>query len=288
MNQNKGEAEDWDMLIQPTYGLFDLKLRDVWRYRDLLMILVYRDFVAQYKQTILGPLWFFIQPIITSFTFLIIFGEIAKISTGDTIPKPLFYLSGVILWGYFSECLTKTSTVFRGYSNVFGKVYFPRLIVPLSIVVSNLIRFGIQVLLFLAVYLFHVFALDYHPHITYHILLLPLMLLLMAILGLSLGMIISAMTTKYRDLSFLVSFGVQLFMYATPIIYPLSTLSDKARGILQWNPMATVVEGMRKGLFNEGLFSWGYLAYAFGVSIILLFIGIVVFNRVEKSFVDTV
>lgn len=288
MTQTREGSEEWDMVIQPTYGWFDLKLRDVWRYRDLLMILVYRDFVAQYKQTILGPLWFFIQPIITSFTFLIIFGKIAKIETGETIPQPLFYLSGVILWGYFSECLIKTSTVFRGYSSVFGKVYFPRLIVPLSIVVSNLIRFGIQILLFLAVYLFYVFAMDYRPQLSYHLLLLPVMILLMAILGLSLGMIISAMTTKYRDLSFLVAFGVQLFMYATPIIYPLSTLSDKARGILQWNPMATVVEGMRKGLFNEGLFSWGYLAYAFGLSLLLLFVGIVIFNRVEKSFVDTV
>lgn len=288
MNQIKEESEEWDMVIQPTYGLFDLNLRDVWRYRDLLFILVYRDFVAQYKQTILGPLWFFIQPIITSFTFLIIFGKIAKISTGETIPQPLFYLSGVILWGYFAECLTKTSTVFRGYSSVFGKVYFPRLIVPLSIVVSNLIRFGIQILLFLAVYLVYVFKMDYHPNISWQLALLPLMLLMMAILGLSLGMIISAMTTKYRDLSFSVTFGVQLFMYATPIIYPLSTLSDKARNILQWNPMATVVEGMRKGLFNEGVFSWGYMAYGFGVSLLLLFIGIIMFNKVEKSFVDTV
>ena len=267
--------------------MLDINLKEVWRYRDLLWMFIKRDFAAQYKQTILGPIWFFLQPLLTTFTFLIVFGKLAKIETGET-PQPLFYLSGIVLWTYFSECLVKTSTVFKDNTSIFGKVYFPRLIVPLSIVVSNLIKLGIQSLLFVLMLLFYVFFQDYSMEATPYLLLLPLMIVLMAMLGLSLGMIISSLTTKYRDLAFLVAFGVQLLMYATPIIYPLSKLSENALNILKWNPMAPIVEGVRKGLFNEGYFSFGYLGYAVAVSVILLSVAVIVFNKVEKSFIDTI
>jgi lipopolysaccharide transport system permease protein len=287
MSQANNAHEEWDMVIESSHSLFDLHLRDVWRYRDLLTLLVRRDFVSLYKQTILGPIWFFVQPLLTTFTFLIVFGKLAKIETGET-PQPLFYLSGIVLWTYFSECLVKTSTVFKDNTSIFGKVYFPRLIVPLSIVVSNLIKLGIQSLLFVLMLLYYIFFQGYHMEATPYLLLLPVMIVLMAMLGLGLGMIISSMTTKYRDLAFLVAFGVQLLMYATPIIYPLSKLSDNALNILKWNPMAPIVEGVRMGLFNEGYFSFGYLGYAVAVSFGLLSIAVIVFNKVEKSFIDTI
>jgi lipopolysaccharide transport system permease protein len=287
MSQQNLAHEEWDMVIESKHSLFDLHLRDVWRYRDLLTLLVRRDFVSLYKQTILGPIWFFIQPLLTTLTFLIVFGKLAKIETGQT-PQPLFYLSGIVLWTYFSECLVKTSTVFKDNTNIFGKVYFPRLIVPLSIVVSNLIKLGVQSLLFVLMLLYYIFFQDYTVEVTPYLLLLPVMILLMAMLGLSLGMIISSLTTKYRDLAFLVAFGVQLLMYATPIIYPLSNLSDKALNILKWNPMAPIVEGVRMGLFNEGYFNFGYLGYAVAVSTVLLSFAVIVFNKVEKSFIDTI
>jgi lipopolysaccharide transport system permease protein len=287
MSHANNAHEEWDMVIESKHSLFDLHLKDVWRYRDLLTLLVRRDFVSLYKQTILGPIWFFVQPLLTTFTFLIVFGKLAKIETGET-PQPLFYLSGIVLWTYFSECLVKTSTVFKDNTSIFGKVYFPRLIVPLSIVVSNLIKLGIQSLLFVLMLLHYIIFQNFEMQVTAYLLLLPIMIVLMAMLGLSLGMIISSLTTKYRDLAFLVAFGVQLLMYATPIIYPLSKLSDKALNILKWNPMAPIVEGVRKGLFNEGYFTFGYLGYAVAVSVILLSVAVIVFNKVEKSFIDTI
>jgi lipopolysaccharide transport system permease protein len=287
MSHANNAHEEWDMVIESKHSLFDLHLKDVWRYRDLLTLLVRRDFVSLYKQTILGPIWFFVQPLLTTFTFLIVFGKLAKIETGET-PQPLFYLSGIVLWTYFSECLVKTSTVFKDNTSIFGKVYFPRLIVPLSIVVSNLIKLGIQSLLFVLMLLYFIIFQHFEMQVTAYLLLLPVMIALMAMLGLSLGMIISSLTTKYRDLAFLVAFGVQLLMYATPIIYPLSKLSDKALNILKWNPMAPIVEGVRKGLFNEGYFTFGYLGYAVTVSVILLSLAVIVFNKVEKSFIDTI
>jgi lipopolysaccharide transport system permease protein len=287
MSHANNAHEEWDMVIESKHSLFDLHLKDVWRYRDLLTLLVRRDFVSLYKQTILGPIWFFVQPLLTTFTFLIVFGKLAKIETGET-PQPLFYLSGIVLWTYFSECLVKTSTVFKDNTSIFGKVYFPRLIVPLSIVVSNLIKLGIQSLLFVLMLLYYIIFQNFEMQVTAYLLLLPIMIVLMAMLGLSLGMIISSLTTKYRDLAFLVAFGVQLLMYATPIIYPLSKLSDKALNILKWNPMAPIVEGVRKGLFNEGYFTFGYLGYAVTVSVILLSVAVIVFNKVEKSFIDTI
>lgn len=291
MSGTRETQEEWDVVIDPKHPMFSLRLDEVWNYRDLLRILVFRNFVAQYKQTILGPVWFFIQPMLTTLTFMVIFGAIANIPTGG-IPQPLFYLSGVVIWTYFSECLVKTSTVFRDNASVFGKVYFPRLIIPLSIIVSNLIKFVLQSLMFVCVLLYYVFFKGdvFQLNISSYILLLPVFLLLMAILGLSLGMIISSLTTKYRDLAFLVAFGVQLLMYATPVVYPLE--SERVRSIagnfLQWNPLAPIFEGIRKGLFGIGYFEWWYFGYAVVVSLVLLFVAIIVFNRVERNFIDTV
>lgn len=284
MNKNE---DTWE--IAPKNNLLDLKLHEVWAYRDLLALLVRRDFVSFYKQTILGPLWFFIQPLFTTIIFTFVFGNLAAIST-DGLPKPLFYMAGITAWGYFADCLTKTSTVFRDNAAIFGKVYFPRLIMPLSIVVSNLVRFGIQMLLFFVVMAYYYFS-GANFNVTWAILLFPVIIILMALLGLGAGMIISAMTTKYRDLAFLVSFGVQLLMYATTVIYPLSAAIEKYPAyswIIEYNPMTPIIETFRYGFLGEGAFSWQSLGYASGVTIVLLIFGIVIFNKVEKTFVDTV
>lgn len=275
--------------IEAKSSLIDLKLNEVWAYRDLLWLLVRRDFVSFYKQTILGPLWFFIQPLFTTIIFTFIFGNLAGIST-DGLPKPLFYMAGITAWNYFADCLTKTSTVFRDNAGIFGKVYFPRLIMPLSIVVSNLVRFGVQMLLFLILMAYYLLA-GAHFSISWAICLFPIVVILMALLGLGAGMLISAMTTKYRDLAFLVSFGVQLLMYATTVIYPLSTALEKYpeyAWIIEYNPMTPIIETFRYGFLGEGSFSWGSLGYATGVTTALLLFGIVIFNKVERNFVDTV
>jgi lipopolysaccharide transport system permease protein len=280
-------THSWE--IKPQNNLLDLKLKDTWAYRDLLGLLVRRDFVSFYKQTILGPLWFFIQPIFTTIIFTFIFGNLAGIST-DGLPQPLFYMAGITAWNYFADCLTKTSTVFRDNANIFGKVYFPRLIMPLSIVVSNLVRFGIQFLLFLVMMAYYYFT-NAHFAPNAYILLFPVLVLLMAALGLGLGMIISAMTTKYRDLAFLVTFGVQLLMYATTVIYPLSTALTKYPAyswVIQYNPMTAIIETFRFGFLGNGTFSWGFLGYTTGITFVILLFGIVIFNKVEKTFVDTV
>jgi lipopolysaccharide transport system permease protein len=279
--------KEWDLIIEPQTSLFNLHLKDVWRYRDLLGLLVKRDIVSFYKQTILGPLWFFIQPLFTTLTYIIIFGNLAGLST-DGLPQPLFYMVGIVAWNYFSECLTKTSTVFKDNSNIFGKVYFPRLIMPLSIIASNLVRLIVQLCLLLFVFLFYFFFKGYHPEINFFILLFPVSVFLMAILGLALGMIISAMTTKYRDLTFLVTFGVQLLMYATPIIYPLSSAPEKYRWLIEINPMTSIIETMRFGLLGKGSFSWHALGYSCLFSFLALIVGVIIFNKVEKTFVDTV
>jgi lipopolysaccharide transport system permease protein len=282
-------SQDWDLEIKPQNSLFELHLADVWRYRDLLGLLVRRDFVSFYKQTILGPLWFFIQPLFTTIIFTFIFGNLAGIST-DGLPQPLFYMAGITAWNYFAECLTKTSTVFKDNANIFGKVYFPRLIMPLSIVVSNLVKFSVQLLLFLLLMLYY-YLNGSHFEPTPYILLFPILVLLMALQGLGLGMIISAMTTKYRDLAFLVSFGVQLLMYATTVIYPLSTALEKYpeyAWIIEYNPMTSIIEGFRLGFLGEGSFDLGDLAYCAVVSILLTLTGLIIFNKVEKTFVDTV
>lgn len=279
--------DSWE--IAPQHHLFDLKLKEVWTYRDLLSLLVRRDFVSFYKQTILGPLWFFIQPLFTTLIFTFIFGNLAGIST-DGLPKPLFYMAGITAWNYFADCLTKTSTVFRDNSAIFGKVYFPRLIMPISIVVSNLVRFGVQMLLFFMMMLYY--SLHGAPfHLTWAVSLFPLIVILMALLGLGLGMIISAMTTKYRDLAFLVGFGVQLLMYATTVIYPLSEAVKKYPAyswIIKYNPMTSIIEAFRYGFLGEGSFSWTSLGYTSGITLVFLIFGVIIFNKVERNFVDTV
>lgn len=286
----KQEDQNWDLVIKGHSSLFDLKFGDLWRYRDLLVMFVKRDFVSFYKQTILGPIWFFIQPIFTTIVFSFVFGKLAGIST-DGAPKYLFYLTGITSWAYFSDCLTKTSTVFRDNAGIFGKVYFPRLIMPLSIVVSNLIRFGVQLSLLLCMmtyfYFFPIVGASFH--VTYAIFLFPVLVLLMALLGLGLGLIITAMTTKYRDLTFLVSFGVQLLMYATPVIYPLSYVKDKGYATLvEFNPMTGIIEAFRYAFIGTGNLSLASLGYSAIITVVILFFGIVIFNKTEKNFVDTI
>lgn len=282
--------QEYEWSIEPQSSLLDLKLKDTWAYRDLLWLLVRRDFVSFYKQTILGPLWFFIQPLLTTLIFTFIFGNLAGIST-DGLPQPLFYMAGITAWNYFADCLTKTSTVFKDNANIFGKVYFPRLIMPLSIVVSNLVRFGVQFLLFLLVMGYYAFFTTQHFEVTWAIALFPAVVILMALLGLGLGMLISAMTTKYRDLAFLVTFGVQLLMYATTVIYPLSTAIENYPAyswIIEYNPMTPLIETFRYGFLGQGAFSWAAMGYTTVVTLVLLMLGIVIFNKVEKNFVDTV
>ena len=278
--------QKWDLEIKPKNDLLKLNLIDVWNYRDLLVLLVRRDFVSFYKQTILGPLWFFLQPVLTTIMFTLVFGKMGGFST-DEIPQPLFYLAGVTLWNYFAECLTKTSTVFTANASLFGKVYFPRLIMPLSIVASNLVRFAVQFLLFIFVLIFY-FVKGANIHITFAAALFPLLIILMAGMGLGLGMIISAMTTKYRDLSFLITFGVQLLMYATTVIYPLSAAPEKYRWLISANPMTSIIETFRYGFLGKGTFSWYSLSYTTMVTFLLVLFGTIVFNKVEKNFIDTV
>lgn len=287
---NSPTNEDWDIEITPKNSLFDLQLTDTWHYRDLLLLLVRRDFVSFYKQTILGPLWFFIQPAITVAIYTLVFSNLARISTGG-VPAPLFYLAGTIIWNYFAECLTKTSTVFKDNATMLGKVYFPRLIMPLSIVCSNLVRFAVQFLLFLVLLLYFTVYQGAPVHLTLYVLLFPLLILLIAALGLGSGMIISAVTTKYRDLAFVVTFGVPLLMYTTSVIYPLSTAIQKypAYGwVIQYNPITPIIETFRYGFFGSGSFSWGMLGYSAGITAFILMLGIIIFNKVEKTFVDTV
>jgi lipopolysaccharide transport system permease protein len=276
----------WSLIIGPRSGWFNLHLQDLWRYRDLVSLFIRRDFVATYKQTILGPLWFIIQPVLTTFTFTLVFGAVAKLPT-DGLPKILFYLSGITAWNYFAECLTLTSNTFVGNANLFGKVYFPRLAVPLSVVISNLIKFGIQFGLFLLFMLFFVLkGSEVRP--TAAIFLLPILLLIMAALGLGSGIIVSALTTRYRDLRFLVQFGVQLLMYSTPIIFPLSKLPDKYRWVMLSNPMTPVIETFRYAILGSGTFSLRHLGMSAAAAILILSIGILLFNHVEKTFMDTV
>jgi lipopolysaccharide transport system permease protein len=284
--KQKETLKEWDLVIEGHTSLFDLKFSDVWHYRDLLMLFVRRDFVSFYKQTVLGPLWFFIQPLFTTIVYTFVFGKLAGIST-DGLPQPLFYLAGITAWNYFADCLTKTSTVFRDNVNIFGRVYFPRLIMPLSIVASNLVRFGVQMLLFIAMMGYYALqGAAFAP--TWALFLFPVWVFMMALLGLGLGTIITAMTTKYRDLTFLVGFGVQLLMYATTVIYPLSAAPAKYKIFIELNPMTGIIEAFRYSFLGKGEFSaWG-IGYSALITLIVLFLGIVVFNKTEKNFVDTI
>ncbi len=289
---NTEQSEDWDLIIKGNTSLFDLKFRDLWRYRDLLFMFVKRDFVSFYKQTILGPIWFFIQPIFTTIVFTFVFGKLAGIST-DGLPQQLFYLTGITSWNYFSDCLTKTSTVFKDNASIFGKVYFPRLIMPLSIVVSNLVRFGVQLLLLISMMCYYYFfpIVGTNFQVTNAIFLLPILIILMALLGLGLGLIITAVTTKYKDLTFLVTFGVQLLMYGTTVIYPLSEAKLKFPAMakfIELNPMTGIIEAFRYAFLGKGEFSFYSISYSAIVTIIILVFGILIFNKTEKNFVDTI
>ncbi len=281
------QQDTWDLVIKPQTSLFDLNLIDVWRYRDLVWLFVKRDFTAQYKQTILGPLWHFIQPVFTTIVFLIVFNRIAKIPT-DGIEPAVFYMSGITIWNYFSSCLNGTSNTFVANAGIFGKVYFPRLILPISVVLSNMVKFGIQLILLLLVMGY--FAIKGgHFYIGWSWLLIPVLVVMMALLGLGVGIIISSLTTKYRDFTVLIGFAVQLLMYATPVIYPLSFFeSSKYKPFIYWNPLTPIVESFRYAVLGQGSFSVEYLSYSALLIVIFLFIGMLIFNRVEKSFMDTV
>ena len=289
MNSTEISEKEWLFEITPKNKFFSLNLKEVWQYRDLLMLFVKRDVVTVYKQTVLGPLWYLIQPLFTSVTFTIIFNTIAGIETG-TIPPFLFNLAGIMVWNYFTACLSGTSDTFKANASIFGKVYFPRIITPLSVVISNLIKFGIQFFIFVAFYLF--FYIQGAPlSLNVYVLFFPFLILLMGILGLGLGMLISSMVTKYRDLSYLISFGVQLLMYLSAVMYPMALIRQKMPDyawLVQYNPLAYIIETTRYILLGVGTISvWG-LVYTFCITVIVFFLGLLVFNKTEKSFIDTV
>jgi lipopolysaccharide transport system permease protein len=286
MSELEIQPEKWDLIIKPQSGLFEINFREIWAYRDLLILMVRRDFVATYKQTVLGPIWVFLQPVLTSITYVLIFGRVAGLAPGG-VPMILFYLAGNTLWNYFADSLNKTATVFKDNASIFGKVYFPRLVMPLSIVVSNLVKLCFQLILFVFVWAYYL-VLKHEIHPNVYMLLLPVLILLLGGLGLGLGMIISAWTTKYRDLVLLLTFGVQLLMLGTPIVYPLSRLGPRNRFIVELNPMTSIVETFRYGFLGNGYFSWWALAYSAVMTLVLVFLGTIIFNKVEKSFMDTV
>ena len=277
----------WDLVIRPRTSWFDLHLADLWRYRVLTAMFVWRDYVAQYKQTILGPLWHVLQPLLTTIIFTIIFGKMAKLPTDD-LPPLLFYMGGVTCWSYFADCVNRTSVTFINNAGIFGKVYFPRLSVPVSIVISSMIKFAIQFALFLAFLLFYwIEGSAIHPNAA--ALLTPLLVLLMAGLSLGAGIIVSALTTRYRDLQQLVAFGVQLMMFATPVVYPLSMIGGGGfRWLILANPMTPIIETFRYAYLGRGVFDVGYLCYSAAFTLVVLFVGIMLFNRVERTFMDTV
>lgn len=282
------QQETWTTEIKPKSSLLSIDFKELWQYRDLYRMFVKRDIVTWYKQTILGPLWFFVQPIMTTIMFMVVFGGIAKIST-DGLPQPLFYLAGICLWQYFAESLNQTSKTFIDNANVFGKVYFPRLVVPMATVTSNLVRLAIQMGLFLAVFAYYMIFTDAPVHPNIYLLLTPVLIAILAGLALGFGILFSSLTTKYRDLTFLLSFIVQLWMYATPVIYPLSTITDpRLKMLMQANPLSSIMETFKYGMLGVGEFSWQGLGYSAGFMVVLLALGIIVFNRIQKTFMDTV
>lgn len=294
MNQDntpntKPTEDDWLFEIKPKDNIFKLNIKEIWQYRDLLLLFVKRDVITVYKQTILGPLWYLIQPLFTSITFTIIFNKVAGIETG-TIPPFLFNLASITAWNYFSTCLNNTSNTFSANAGIFGKVYFPRLIMPLSVVTSNLLKFGIQLLIFAFFYLYYVWSgLTIAPNPL--VILFPVLIVIMGILGLSFGMIISSLVTKYRDLSFLVGFGVSLLMYLSAVMYPIALIDEKLPNyswLVQYNPMAHIIETARYMLLNDGTFSWFWMGYTLLFTLIAFLLGIIIFNKTEKSFIDTV
>ncbi len=285
ITQMNEPQQTWTETIDADHSLFDLKLKEVWRYKDLVYMFVKRDFVSSFKQTVLGPIWFFINPILTTIVYLVIFGKIAQLST-DGAPPLLFYLECVTLWNYFSSSLLATSSTFTGNAGIFGKVYFPRLVTPISIVISNLMRFGVQLILFIIVWAYYLSKGQVHPNIW--VLATPFLVILMALFALGVGMIFSSLTTKYKDLSMLLGFGISLYMYATPVIYPTSALRGIFKKIALYNPLTGIFECFKYAWIGVGDFSPAMLAISTGIILILLMIGIVVFNKVEKTFMDTV
>lgn len=280
---------EWSTVIKPKESLLSVNFREIWDYRDLCILFIRRNITTQFKQTVLGPLWFIIQPAMTVAMYMVVFSRIAKIST-DGLPEPLFYLAGVCIWQYFNDCLGKTTSTFVGNAGLFGKVYFPRLIVPISNVISSLLRFFIQLGLFLVVYaVYQIWVIPGQIHTNWYALLLPVLVMLTAGLALGFGILFSSFTTKYRDMSMLLGFFISLWMYATPIIYPLSTITNKKLLIAtSLNPLTGIVEAFKYGFLGQGVFSWGMLAYSFVVMVVLLMVGIVLFNRVQRTFMDTV
>lgn len=279
---------DYDLIIRPKRHAFDINFKEIWQYRDLLLMFVKRDVITVYKQTVLGPIWFVVQPILTTITYIVVFGNIAKISTDGT-PMALFYLSGIVIWNYFSESFTQTSDTFMQNSQIFGKVYFPRLIMPLSKVISGLIKFFIQLCFFLLVYAYYLINDPGVVQPNWTIALIPFYVLIMSMTGLGLGILFTSMTTKYRDLKFLITFGVQLLMYATPVIYPMSTIPEgKFKVILQLNPLSPIVESFKYSFLGAGEFSLTGLAYSLGFALVALFLGMIVFHKTERNFIDTV
>lgn len=290
MNNKVFEDEEWLYEIKPKNSHFSLNLKEVWQYRDLLMLFVKRDIVTVYKQTVLGPLWYFIQPLFTALTFTIIFNNVAGIKTG-TIPPFLFNLAGIIVWNYFTSCLNETSDTFKKNASIFGKVYFPRVIMPMATVITNLVKLGIQLLIFIGFYIYFIANGTMTNPLGIKVLFFPFLVIIMGLLGLGMGMIISSLVTKYRDLSFLVSFGVQLLMYVSAVMYPMALIKEKLPKLgwlIEYNPLAYVVETSRVLLLNEGTISTGGLIYTTVLTIAIFFFGLLIFNKTEKSFIDTV
>ena len=279
--------QEWTTIIKPKTSVFDLNLKEVWQYRDLIYMFLKRNFTSSYKQTILGPLWFLITPLLTSSMFTVVFGQIAKIST-DGVPQFLFYLAGNTAWGYFSACLNATSHTFTANAHIFSRVYYPRLVAPITSVIYALLSFAIQLLLMLVLMAFFVFARGEMVYPNLWILSVPLLILQMALMGMGLGIIISSITTKYRDLSILVSFGVQLWMYATPIVYPLSQVPDFLQKVIRINPMTPIVNNFKYAFLGCGTLEFGSWIYSWIFTIVVLFLGVVLFSKVEKTFIDTV
>jgi len=285
--ENSPTQDDWTEEITPKTKWFDIRIDELWRYRDLIGLFVYRDFVAIYKQTILGPLWHIIQPLFTTIVFSVVFGNIAQINT-DGVPHFLFYLCSITIWNYFANSINTTSNVFVNNASVFGKVYFPRLTVPVANVISGFMAFTIQFVLFLGVYLFFIFSGKANLTPNWWVLLVPVFAFNMALLGLGLGIIVSSLTTKYRDLTYAVGFGVQLLMYVSGVIHPLSYISEDKRFYILLNPIFTVIEGFRFAFFGKGVFEPMMLAYSLGTSLVIFLIGVALFHKVEKNFMDTV
>lgn len=281
------DNKNWTIIIQPNRGLFSINFREIWQYRDLVLLLVKRDFVAFYKQTILGPLWFAIQPILTTAVYVLLFNKVAKVST-EGVPPVLFQMAGITCWMYFSEVLTKTSDTFITNASIFGKVYFPRIVIPLSITISSMIRLGIQLGLFFSVWAYYYFFTDANIHVTWAALLFPVIIILMGLQALGLGIIISSLTSKYRDLKFLLTFGIQLLQFTTTVAIPLSQAEGTLRSIFGFHPFTSIIETFRFGFLGSGQFYQDYFTYTVIITLFLLTVGVLIFNKIERTFMDTV